>query len=164
MLILPPHFSQLKYSCGACHVDGLIYGAGCEDGSVRIWDLKKGELAGEIKVDAAVNSLSFAENGYYVAAGCSDGYARVLDLRKMKEIGKSGGDDFGPIRSASFDGSVKMLGFCGTKKAAVVEVKKWGDVVAEYKGHKKDMMAMAWSEASRGIVTVGMDRALKQWS
>ena len=155
---------KLKYSCGACHVDGLIYGAGCEDGSVRIWDLKKGELAGEIKVDAAVKSLSFAENGYYVAAGCEDGYARVFDLRKMKEIGKSGGEDFGPVGSAAFDGSVKMLAFCGTKKAAVVEVKKWGDVVAEYKGHKKDMTAMAWGEASRCIVTVGLDRALKQWS
>ena len=141
--------ASTAFSCGACHVDGLIYGAGCEDGSVRIWDMKKGELAGTIKVSAAVNSLSFCENGYTVAAGGNDGFAHVLDLRKMKEIGKSGGEDFGPVHAASFDGSAKLLGFTGTKKAGVVEMKKWGDVIVEYDGHKKDMMGFAWGGATR---------------
>ncbi|GMH66372.1 hypothetical protein TL16_g04416 [Triparma laevis f. inornata] len=152
------------YTTGAIHPDGLIFAAGTAGGSVKIWDLKKGQLAGSIDTGSHVKDLNFAENGYYLSAGCEDGYAHILDLRKMKSIAKSGGEEYGPITSVAFDGSVKMLAFLGEKKGGIVEVKKWNEVVKVIEGHKKGMEGWAWGEGSRWGVSVGLDRALKQWS
>ncbi|GMH82352.1 hypothetical protein TrST_g12558 [Triparma strigata] len=157
--------SSSTYTSSSIHPDGLIVGCGTSSGSIKIWDLKKSTLAGTIEAGTGpINCLSFAENGYYAVAGCEDGYAYVLDLRKMKSIGKVGGDDWGSIVGVEFDYGVKMLAVVGEDKGGIVEVKKWGDVIVEVKGHKKGMTGFGWGEKGRWAVTVGMDRAMKQWT
>lgn len=51
------HFTsdtEVKYSCGALHPDGLLYAAGTTTGQVHMWDLKNKVLASTLKVRAFV--------------------------------------------------------------------------------------------------------------
>ena len=74
------------YGVGGFHPDGLIAAACGVDGKTRLWDVKAQKRAAELEGHSdAVTSLSFSENGYYVATAAADG-ARVWDLRKLNSL------------------------------------------------------------------------------
>ncbi len=77
--------SEKRFTCGSFHCDGLILGAGTEDATVEIWDIKTQKLATFFNPGAVgkVSSLAFSENGYYLATAFEDSTIRLWDLRKL---------------------------------------------------------------------------------
>jgi len=61
---------------------------GCEDGTVRVYDIKTGQLNGTLGPHpGAVRSLHFSSNGYYLAeTSISDSKVRIWDLRKATAV------------------------------------------------------------------------------
>ena len=63
------------YASGAMHPDGNFFAAGGTEGGVRLYDTRKpAEALAKIDgTEGAVRSLSFNENGYWVAVSCDAG-------------------------------------------------------------------------------------------
>ena len=144
-------------TCGGFHPDGLIVASGCEDGSVKIWDVKTGIAAAKLDLPSGVSCLSFSENGYHLATGGGDGVA-VWDLRKMKRV--SSLFESKKIASLEFDFSGAYLAAGGAAgELWVVQAKGggWGGLaeVAVAGGAKGEVAALRWG-AEAGWAAVGM--------
>ncbi|MDQ7826635.1 MAG: WD40 repeat domain-containing protein [Candidatus Eremiobacteraeota bacterium] len=66
--------------CGAFTGDGLFIAGGCNDGTVRIWNVESGEKTGTLKIsESPVTSLSASPRGSYLACGTGSGETCLLD-------------------------------------------------------------------------------------
>ncbi len=67
--------------------DGTMFGAGCSDGSVRVWDTVTGE---EIHMfgghEEQVDSIAFSPDSQFLLSGSYDNTARLWDLTTGKQI------------------------------------------------------------------------------
>jgi len=74
------------YSCINFHPDGLLCGVGSAKGVVQIFDVRKQSAVASLPEHTdRVLSLSFSENGYYLATGGADSQAICWDLRKLQK-------------------------------------------------------------------------------
>ncbi|KAL6057393.1 Pre-mRNA-processing factor 19 [Balamuthia mandrillaris] len=97
-----------------CHPDGLILGTGTAGSQVRIWDMKSvSNVASFTGHKATVNSISFSENGFFMASAADDNTIKMWDLRKLKKgaLQTISLDD--PASSVSFDYSGQHLAVAG---------------------------------------------------
>jgi WD40 repeat protein len=75
------------FSCGMFHPDGIILGTGSsgDNGAIRIWDVREQTNVGSFtEHQGEITSLTFSENGYYMASAGVDCKVRIWDLRKLK--------------------------------------------------------------------------------
>ncbi|CAN7036450.1 unnamed protein product, partial [Brassica rapa subsp. trilocularis] len=116
---------KVDYTAAAFHPDGLILGTGTAQSIVKIWDVKSqanvakfGGHTGEI------TSVSFSENGYFLATAALDG-VRLWDLRKLKNFRTF---EFPDANSVEFDHSGSYLGIA----ASDIRVFQTASVKAEW--------------------------------
>lgn len=71
--------------------DGLLLGAGTEDGHVVLWDARNGkQLGSPIKVaTGAIDPISFSPNGRLLAAASGDQTTTLWDVASRKRLGNS---------------------------------------------------------------------------
>jgi WD40 repeat protein len=171
----------------AFHPDGVLLGAACGGGVVRIFDVRSQVVAAELgggegagggaggaAAGGAGGGLAFSENGFYTAAGGTGG-VRLFDLRKTGDA--SGGVVAtwamgGGASSVAFDGSGALLAAgCGDGAVAVFEVagaagREGGDAEAARalstpRHHAGEVTALAWTRAAKTLASVcGTDRSL----
>lgn len=153
------------FTCIQFHPDGLLLGAGSAKGLVQVFDVRKQQAVATLpEHTAAVNSLTFSENGYTAASGSDDGTAIVWDLRKL---GKNNGcikkiDVGSAVNAVSFDFSGTYLAIAADD-VRVLKAKKPWDIVATYSGHKSAVTSVAWGPSAQWLVSGSMDRNLKFW-
>ena len=105
----------------------------------------------------AVSSLSFSENGYYMASAATDGI-RLWDLRKLKNFETL---ESGPVAAVAFDHSGLFLAAAGSSARVYATkqdfslVKEWGDVP------KKGATAVAFGADARSLLVGGADHNLR---
>ena len=110
-----------EYTCGGFHPDGLILGTGAADSSVKIWDVKTSKVAAKVEGHVgAVTSMSFSENGYYLATCAQDG-VKLWDLRKLKNFKSV---EAAGVRCVGFDRSGHYLAVGGAD-ACVQGATRW---------------------------------------
>ena len=103
---------------------------------MQVFDVRKQQAVATLpEHTAAVNSLTFSENGYTAASGSDDGTAIVWDLRKL---GKNNGcikkiDVGSAVNAVSFDFSGTYLAIAADD-VRVLKAKKPWDIVATYSG------------------------------
>ncbi|BDA49495.1 Pre-mRNA-processing factor 19 [Coccomyxa sp. Obi] len=74
------------YTCAEFHPDGLILGLGTSNSLVRMWEARQSKAVAKFDTHkGAVRSISFSENGYYLATAADDG-VKLWDLRKLKNF------------------------------------------------------------------------------
>mmetsp|Transcript_9576 Transcript_9576/g.21210 ORF Transcript_9576/g.21210 Transcript_9576/m.21210 type:complete len:536 (-) Transcript_9576:94-1701(-) len=155
-------------TCAALHPDGLILGTGTAAGALRIWDVRTRESPSALLGHAApLACAAFSENGYLAASGAEDGVVKLWDLRKLAsthtlELGS------GPASSVAFDstGVFLAVGGGGSGGAGLqVRVAKDWSLCAQLDGaHSKQVLAVAWAQHGRALVSGGMDRTIRVFS
>ena len=148
------------YTAGGFHPDGLIAAACGADGKTRLWDVKAQKRAAELEGHSgAVTSLSFSENGYYVATAAADG-ARVWDLRKLKELRAFASADAKHPVCVSFDHSGHYLALGSGSELSVRAVKQDWEVVKQWQAPKA-VLSVAFGEDARSVFAGCADHNLR---
>lgn len=149
-----------NYGAGAFHPDGLLLGACGADGVSRIWDVRGQKRAAELTghQGKVVSSISFSENGYYVATAAADG-ARVWDLRKLKELRFFDGAKNAET-AVAFDKSGHYLALGSGVELSVRAVKKDWEVVKQWQA-PKTVLSLAFGEDARSVFAGCADHNLR---
>ena len=81
-------FNNVVFRCSDLHPDGHVYLIGCEDGTIRVYDLLTGTLNGTLGPSAGpIFSLHVSSNGYWLAeTNTVDSTVRIWDLRKATAV------------------------------------------------------------------------------
>ena len=85
----------------------MICALGDSEGSVKLWDIKTGQIATTFKGhESSIISTSFSQNGYHFAS-TGGGVVKFWDLRKLAEFHSIQLEQVGRVR---FDYSGKYVG------------------------------------------------------
>ena len=136
-----------EYACGGFHPDGLILGTGAADSSVKIWDVKTSKVAAKVEGHVgAVTSMSFSENGYYLATCAQDG-VKLWDLRKLKNFKSV---EAAGVKCVRFDLSGHYLAVGGAD-ACVHNVKAEWEVVKRWEASKAPVNALEFAADAKAL-------------
>jgi pre-mRNA-processing factor 19 len=142
------------------HPDGLILATGTAEGDVKIWDIKSQKDVAKFEGHAGkVVSVSFSENGYYLATGAQN-TVKLWDLRKLKNF-HSIELESGQVNSLSWDYSGTYLAVA-SDDIRVFSGKALNHI-ATLSGHKKEVTDVKWGSSAKFLASTSMDRSLKFW-
>ncbi|KAJ9125771.1 hypothetical protein QFC24_002555 [Naganishia onofrii] len=153
---------SFAYTSFAGHPDGILHAGGTEDGNVRIWDIRDASaLAASLQSHSnPVTSLSFSENGYYLAsASNADPTVKIFDLRKLTVLSSWQLPAENKITEVRFDTSAQFLTVVGTD-ARVYANKTWDELV-KFDDNAGDLTGARFVDLGRKLVLSGMDRTLR---
>jgi pre-mRNA-processing factor 19 len=157
------------YTSAALHPDGLILCTGGAKSTVKIWETRTQKCVGKFDGHSgAINSMSFSENGYYMASAAADG-VKLWDLRKLKNFqslmpyGEAGAKT-PATTSVKFDHSGLFLAVCGAD-ARIYGVKQEWEVVKEFTDvPKKGACSLAWGTDAKSLFVGAADHNLRVFS
>ena len=153
------------YSSAALHPDGLILATGGVQSTVRVWESRTQKSVAKFDGHSgAVTSLSFSENGYYMASAASDG-VKLWDLRKLKNFKslEPYGSGVGAT-AVKFDHSGLFLAVGGPDVRVYGVKQDWG-VVKEFSDvPKKGVYAVDWGADARSLLVGAADHNLRVFS
>jgi len=154
---------QHGYTCVKFHPDGLLVGAGTVDSVLRIWDIKSQDnVASFTGHQGKITSLSFSENGYYLATSGGDKTVKIWDLRKLVDVKTIQLD--GDVNAVRFDYSGQYLGVGGSDLRVfatkqIEAIKPWDEIIKlEQKGAITDFKI---SKTADYFASVSIDRNLR---
>lgn len=152
-------------SSAALHPDGLIYCTGSDTSSITVWEARNQKSVASFDGHTgSISSISFSENGYYMASAASDG-VKIWDLRKLKSIQSLNpfGDGIGAT-SVAFDTSGLFLGVGGPQVAVYGVKHAWSVVKAFEEVPKKGVHAVAWGTDAKELFVGASDHNLRIFS
>ena len=153
---------SFAYTSFAVHPDGVLHGAGTKDGIVRVWDARQSSsLAGSLESHStAVSTLSFSENGYYLATGSSATPSiKIVDLRKLAVISTWELPAENTVSEVRFDTSAQFLTVAGTD-LRVYANKTW-DELLKFEDNAGTLSGARFGPLGQQIVVAGLDRTLR---
>mmetsp|Transcript_3397 Transcript_3397/g.7959 ORF Transcript_3397/g.7959 Transcript_3397/m.7959 type:complete len:507 (+) Transcript_3397:268-1788(+) len=151
------------FTCGSFHPDGLILATGCADSVVKVWDVKSQNCVAKVEGHSGpVHSLSFSENGYYLATCAADG-VKLWDLRKLKNFKSiapySEGAKAAATSAVAFDFSGHYLAV-GGGDARVYNVKADWELVKAWEV-AKPVTSVAFAPDAAGLYVGAADHNLR---
>lgn len=153
---------SFSYTSFAGHPDGVLHGAGTKEGTVRVWDARQSNsLAATLTSHStALTSLSFSENGYYLAtASSADPTVKIFDLRKLDVLSSWTLPSENTVSEVRFDPSAQFLSVAGTD-LRVYANKTW-DELLKYEDNAGVLTGARFGKLGSEIVLSGMDRTLR---
>jgi len=152
---------QTELCSAQFHPDGCLFGVGTADSAIKIWDIKSRLAVAQWDGhQGQVSSITFSENGYYVATADGGNEIKIWDLRKLKEIKsiKMREEDYA-INSLRFDMSGQYLGAAG-QDIRIYMAKTWAEVTG-YSSHEDDITDICFGDNANFILTSSRDSTVK---
>jgi len=153
---------SFAYTSFAVHPDGVLHGGGTKDGSIRVWDARQStSLAATLTSHSSdVTTLSFSENGYYLAtSSSSDPTVNIFDLRKLAILNTWKLPAENIISEVRFDPSAQFLSVSGTDLRLYAN-KSWEEVL-KFEDNAGVLTGARFGKLGSEIVVSGMDRTLR---
>jgi len=151
------------YSAAALHPDGLIYCTGSEQADIKVWEARNQKpVASFVDHSGAIQSISFSENGYYMASAAVDG-VKVWDLRKLKSI-QSLEPKGTAATSVSFDHSGQFLAVGGAGISVYGVKTGWSTATEILDFPKKGVHSVAWGADAKELFVGASDHNLRIFS
>ncbi|KAL1410621.1 hypothetical protein Q8F55_004638 [Vanrija albida] len=154
---------SFAYTSFGVHPDGVLHAGGTKDGLVRVWDARSStSLAATLESHPGkeVSTLSFSENGYYLATGsASDSTVNVFDLRKLKLFSSWQLPSENTVHEVRFDPSAQFLTVAGTD-LRVYANKTWAELL-KFDDNNGVLTAARFGKLGSEIVVSGLDRTVR---
>lgn len=154
---------SFSYTSFDVHPDGVLHAGGTKDGLVRVWDARQNtSLAASLESHAgkALSTLSFSENGYYLAtASSADSLVNVFDLRKLELFSSWNLPAENTVNEVRFDPSAQFLTVAGTD-LRVYANKTWNELL-KFDDNNGLLTAARFGKLGSEIVLAGMDRTVR---
>ncbi|KAF9161530.1 Pre-mRNA-processing factor 19 [Mortierella sp. AD011] len=148
------------YTSAAFHPDGLLFGTGTADSTVKIWDVRTKEAAASFDGHTgAVKTMTFSENGYLMAAAGENNEVSIWNLRTMEVVQKLKVADQGVINSLAWDQSGTYLGVGGTD-IRIFKVKTWQEL-ANLTDNTAEITSLKFGPLGDYLVAGGLDRSIR---
>ncbi|KFM23814.1 U-box domain-containing protein 72, partial [Auxenochlorella protothecoides] len=150
------------YSAAALHPDGLILSTGTQGAAVKIWETRTQKNVANFEGHTGrINSLSFSENGYYMASAATDG-VRIWDLRKLKTIRTLNLFSEGtPTTAVAFDYSGLFLGVGGSDVRVVGAKQDWAELATLTGFPKKGVSSLRFGTDAKRLLVGASDHNLR---
>ncbi|KAI9747036.1 MAG: hypothetical protein M1835_002250 [Candelina submexicana] len=145
--------SSLGLMSAGFHPDGHLFAAGGADGQIKIFDVKSGANAASFNSAGPVQSLSFSENGTWLAAAVTgQTNVTIWDLRKATQTKVL---DFGSnVESVRWDYTGQFLVAAGPSGIAVQQYSKSTKAWTELMQTAVSAVAVQWGTRARNVVSV----------
>lgn len=158
---IPDDKGSFDFTSLAGHPDGILHGLGTKDGIVRVWDARDASALAAVLDDgfgAAVNSLSFSENGYYLGASTLNS-VKIFDLRKLSTLKTINLPAENKIHEIRFDSSAQFLTVVGTD--ARVYANKSFEELSVFDDNAGELTGARFGALGSKLVLSGLDRTLR---
>lgn len=135
---------------------------GTTDHAVQMWDFKGQNVVATLPGhEGEITSISFSENGYYLASGSKDGCCKLWDVRKPVNFQTIEVPGKAAVNACSFDLSGQFLAV-GSSNLQVFNFESRTKLVetVALKDHTEAIMGVKWAPDARGLYSVSMDRTL----
>lgn len=141
------------------HPDGHLFAAGGVDGQIKVYDMKSGANAANFGLSGAIQSLTFSENGTWLAAVSKESTAvSIWDLRKSTQIKLL--EVGGQIESVRWDYTGQYLAIAGPSGLAVQHYSKSTKEWSELLRITVPAVALEWGSRAQNLVSLGPDGAV----
>jgi pre-mRNA-processing factor 19 len=139
----------------------LILGTGTEGSDVKIWDVKTQKNVATFEGHTGtVSSLSFSENGYYLATAAQN-VVKLWDLRKLKNFHSLDLPSGHDVTAVDWDYSGTYLAVAS--EDIRVYIGKTLNHVGTFSKHSKTVTDVKWGQMANFLASCSMDRSLKVW-
>jgi glucose repression regulatory protein TUP1 len=147
--------------------DGKWLVAGAEDKTVKVWDIKTGQLRHSMHGhELDIYSLDFSMDNRFVVSGSGDGKAKIWNMENGKCEHTLGNEEIGPKEGVtsvaiSPDGRYVAAG------SLDCVVRLWdtqtGKFLESFKGHDDSVYSVAFSPDGKLLASGSLDKTLKLW-
>ncbi|TIC10775.1 WD40 repeat-like protein, partial [Wallemia mellicola] len=155
---------DFEYQSVDIHPDGVIFATGTQSGICRIWDLKTSKIAANFESPNShgpIVSLSFSENGYYLAAAfAGSSTIEIFDLRKLKSIHTIQLEEgVSSATTVRFDPSAQFLAIAGSD-VRILANKTWEELV-RFEDNASTVETLSWGLGGNELIASGLDRTIR---
>ncbi|KAI9796966.1 MAG: hypothetical protein M1825_006280 [Sarcosagium campestre] len=153
-------YSDTALAAAAFHPDGHIFAAGSTKGEIKIFDVKSGANAANFASAGPIKSLSFSENGTWLATA-SEGSTSVSiwDLRKASEIKSI--EIGSAVENVRWDYTGQFLAATGNGGTVVQAYSKSTKQWSEPLRNAEAGFALQWGHLAQSLVLVAVDGTVK---
>lgn len=143
----------------AFHPDGHLFAAGADDGQIKVYDVKSGAHAASFDEQGPIQSLSFSENGIWLAAVWRGSTSiSIWDLRKSEQIKVLNAGS--QIESIRWDYTGQFLAIASRSGLAVQHYSKSNKEWSEPLRNAAQAVAVEWGAQAQTLVSLGPDGAI----
>ncbi|MCJ1402752.1 hypothetical protein MMC11_005973 [Xylographa trunciseda] len=152
-------YTDSALTAAAFHPDGHLFAAGGTDGQIKVFDVKSGANAANFESSGPVQSLSFSENGTWLASVTKgESSVSIWDLRKAAQIKSL--EIGSPVTSVRWDYTGQFLLAAGPSGVAVQQylkaTKEWSEILRS----SVEAVSGEWGSRAQSIVTLGPDGSI----
>ena len=141
------------------HPDGHLFAAGGTDGQIKLFDVKTGANAADFKEAGPIQTLSFSENGTWLATAVRDSSSlSIWDLRKAAQIKTL--DTGGPVARIRWDYTGQFLASAGPSGLTVQQYSKSTKEWSEPLRSAVAGVAVEWGPSAQQLVSVSEEGAV----
>ncbi len=144
--------------------DGSLLASSSGDTTVRLWNVRNGQLLKKLEGHAGeVAASAFSPDGALLATGSWDTMIRLWDIATKKEAGTLRGH-VGAVTSVAFHPAGRLLASAGWDKNVLLWDLANKKTYGTLSGHEKMVTAVAFAPDGKTIVTGGWDKTARLWN
>jgi WD40 repeat protein/tRNA A-37 threonylcarbamoyl transferase component Bud32 len=142
--------------------DGETFVSGSEDKTIKIWNLKTGELLRTLSGhDAEVVSVAISQDGQLLASGSRDNTVKLWDVQSGELIRTLDHPDW--IQSVAFSPDGQMLAAGDRDQTIFVWNVATGKLLCNFMGHTGEIQSVAISFDGRLLASGSQDKTIRVW-
>lgn len=159
--------TDFEFTSCQVHPDGRIFATGTQGAknSVLVWDISERQQVHEFEGHTdGVTSISFSDNGYFMASSSKDGSVRIWDLRKLKCRETIPLVEGAAVNSVQFDGSGTYLAASAGNDVKIFTTGRQWNLMTTLEGHDAPISCLRFGENAKKVYSSSMDGKILRYN